>query len=69
MKHGVITTLFKGDNKRKDNPDNCRAITLLKSTRKKIQVGNDQEKAQSERNSHSKNRSWKKTKLTITYLY
>ena len=28
MKRGVITTLFKGGNKRKDNPDNYRAITL-----------------------------------------
>ena len=26
---------------------------------KEVQVGNDQEKAQSERNSHSKNRGWK----------
>ena len=31
----------------------------------KVQVGNDQEKAQSERNSHSKIRSGKTTKLTI----
>ena len=36
---------------------------------KKVQVGNDQEKAQSEKNSHSKNRGGKKTKLTIRYLY
>ena len=36
---------------------------------KKIQVGNDKEKAQSERNSHYKNRGGKKTKLTIRYLY
>ena len=35
---------------------------------KKVQVGNDQEKEQSERNSHSKNRGWG-TKLTIRYLY
>ena len=35
----------------------------------KVQVGNDQEKAQSERNSHSKNRGGKKNKLTIRYLY
>ena len=28
MKKGVIVTLFKGGNKRKDNPDNYRAITL-----------------------------------------
>ena len=34
----------------------------------KVQVGNDQEKVQSERNSHSKNRGGK-NKLTIRYLY
>ena len=28
IKRGVIITLFKGGNKRKDNPDNYRAITL-----------------------------------------
>ena len=28
MKKGVIVTLFKGGNKRKNNPDNYRAITL-----------------------------------------
>ena len=27
---------------------------------KKVQVGKDQEKAQSEKDSHSKNRGWKK---------
>ena len=36
---------------------------------KKVQVGNDQEKAQSEKDSHSKIRGWKKIKLTIRYLY
>ena len=36
---------------------------------KKVQIGNDQEKAQSERNSHFKTRDGKKTKLTIKYLY
>ena len=36
---------------------------------KKVQVGNDREKEQSERYSHSKNRGGKKTKLTIRYLY
>ena len=36
---------------------------------KKVQVGKDQEKAQSERDSHSKNRGGKKTKLTIRHLY
>ena len=36
---------------------------------RKVQVGNDQEKAQVERDSHSKNGGGKKTKLTIRYLY
>ena len=36
---------------------------------KKVQVGNDQEKAQSEKDSHSKKPRWEKTKLTIRYLY
>ena len=36
---------------------------------KKVQVGKDQEKAQSERDSHSKNRGGKKTKLTVRHLY
>ena len=38
----------------------------------KVQVGKDQEKAQPERDSHSKNRGGKKvqkTKLTIRHLY
>ena len=35
---------------------------------KQIQVGNDQEKAQPERNSYSKNRGGK-NKMTIRYLY
>ena len=35
---------------------------------KKVQVGKDQEMAQSEKDSHSKNR-WEKTKPTIRYLY
>ena len=35
----------------------------------KVQVGKDQEKAQSEKDSHSKNRVGEKTKLTIRYLY
>ena len=35
----------------------------------KVQVGKDQEKAQSEKDSHSKNRGGKKTKLTIRYSY
>ena len=36
---------------------------------KNVQAGNDQEKAQSERNSDSKNRGGKKNKLTIGYMY
>ena len=35
----------------------------------KVQVGKDQEKAQSERDSHSKNRGGEKTKQTIRHLY
>ena len=35
----------------------------------KVQVGKDQEKAQSEKDSHSKNRGGKKTKPTIRHLY
>ena len=35
----------------------------------KVQVGKDQEKAQSENDSHSKNRGGEKTKLTVRYLY
>ena len=36
---------------------------------KKVKVGKDQEKAQSEKDSPSKNPGWEKTKLTIRYLY
>ena len=36
---------------------------------KQVQVGKDQEKAQSEKDSHSKNRGGEKTKLTIRYSY
>ena len=36
---------------------------------KKVQVGKDQEKAQSAKDSHFKSPRWKKTKLTISYLY
>ena len=40
----------------------CRSIlgTMLKRMKKKVQVGKDQEKAQSEKDSHSKNRGGKK---------
>ena len=36
---------------------------------RKVQVGKDQEKAQSAKDSHSKSPRWKKTKLTTRYLY
>ena len=39
--------------------DKCTAISK-NYTREKVQVGNDQEKAQSEKDSHSKNRGGKK---------
>ena len=39
---------------------------MLLSFNKKVQEGNDQEKAQSEKDSHSKNRGGEKTKLTIS---
>ena len=38
-------------------------------SQKGAQVGNDQEMAQSERNSHSNNRGVGKSKLTLRYLY
>ena len=40
-------------------------IGPLVQEKKKVQVGKDQEKAQSEKDSYSKNRGGKKTKLTI----
>ena len=36
---------------------------------RKVQAGKDQEKAQSEKDSHSKTEAGKKTKPTIRYLY
>ena len=35
----------------------------------RVQEGKDQKKAQSEKDSHSKNPRWEKTKLIIRYLY
>ena len=51
--------------------DPSAANNLLKrGAKEKVQAGKDQEKAQSEKDSHSKNRGGKKTnKLTIRYLY
>ena len=46
-----------------DSEQECTFLIL------KVQVGKDQEKAQSEKDSHSKNRGGEKTKLTIRYLY
>ena len=48
-----------------DRPEQNKSDNL----NKKVQVGNDQEMAQSEKDFHSKNRDGKKTKLTIKYLY
>ena len=39
----------------------------LEDFNRKVQVGKDQEKAQSEKDSHSKNRDGEKTKPTIRY--
>ena len=41
----------------------------LQISYEKVQEGNNQEKAQTERNSHSKKPRWEVTKLTIRYLY
>ena len=38
MKRGVIVTLHKGSNKRKDNPDNYRAITLTSAVMKIFEI-------------------------------
>ena len=37
--------------------------------RKNVQIGSDQEMAQSERHSHSITEGWEKTKMTHWYLY
>ena len=44
-------------------------LNYVEKGTKKVQVGKDQEKAQSEKDSHSKNRGGKKQQLTIRYLY
>ena len=46
----------------------CTRYKIQETLFKKVQEGSGQEKAQSERNAHSKNRGGK-TKLTIRYLY
>ena len=56
--------------KREDGPyctisgNEPSSVTLYK-----VQVGKDQEKAQSEKDSHQKKPRWEKTKLTVRYLY
>ena len=45
------------------------AIIQSSAKPKKVQVGKDQEKAQSEKDSHSQKPRWEKNKLTIRYLY
>ena len=50
------------------NHDNQADVMEAFNSTSKVQVGNDQEKAQSEKASHSKTEVGK-TKLTIRYLY
>ena len=50
----------------RNSPTTIQTIVMFVE---KVQVGKDQEKAQSEKDSHSNNRGGKKTKLTIRYLY
>ena len=52
-----------------EGQDKLPTMHWLPKLHKKIQVGKDPEKAQTEKNSHSKNQGGKKTKLTIRYLY
>ena len=63
----------KTHKKSEKNCGKCRRctykITCTRAVDKKVQVGKDQEKAQSERDSHSKKPRWEKTKLTIRHLY
>ena len=42
---------------------------FVPSETEKVQIGNNQEMAHSERNSHSINRGVGKTKMTLRYLY
>ena len=49
--------------------DHKKLKMVLNNCYDKVQVGKDQEKAQSAKDSHFKNPRWEKTKLTIRYLY
>ena len=44
-------------------------VTQSLSYFEKVQVGNDQEMAQSERSLTTKTEGWEKTQLTLRYLY
>ena len=48
---------------------NLTYLEARKQLEQKVQIGKDQEKAQSAKDSHSKNPRWEKNKLTIRYLY
>ena len=52
-----------------DKPKSICPSNFSKFGAQKVQIGNDQEMAQSERNSHSINRGVGKTKMTLGYLY
>ena len=52
-----------------ESPCDSYKTSGYKHYHKKVQVGKDQEKAQSAKDSHSKSPRWEKTKLTIRYLY
>ena len=58
-----LTSYFRGPRERLTMPNEPPSIN------KKVQVGKDQKKAQSEKDSQFKNRGGIKTKLTIRYLY
>ena len=47
----------------------CESATTNFRMYKKVQVGKDQEKAQSEKRFPLQKPRWEKTKLTIRYLY
>ena len=71
-------TICIGENKAADQlRSNCEADqrlcfrysdSTIPPLLKKVQVGKDQEKAHSAKDSHSKNPKWEKTKPTIRYL-
>ena len=50
-------------------PISKRMKPVITFLHRKVQVGKDQENAQSEKDSHSENQGGEKTKPTIRYLY